>query len=89
MPPPAEAPHATRLLVLLAGVSAASVTPLPVMMDPDPISALLVALTTLTDTPAPILTSLSIPNDAPIALAEESSSNELLTDNALVVAVSL
>ena len=75
LPPAAAAPQATKSSVFEAGVMAWIVMPLPWMTDPPPsTNALLVALTTFTDTAAPMLVLLSIARAAPTPLAVASSS---------------
>ena len=74
LPPAAAAPQATKSSVLPAGVIASIVMPLPLITDPLSTNDLLVALTTFTETPAPILVLLSIARAAPTPLAVASSS---------------
>src|SRR5436190_9749360 len=75
LPPAAAAPQAMKSSVFEAGVTASMVMPLPWMSEPPPsTNALLVTLTTLTETPAPMLSSLSMASAAPTASAFASSS---------------
>src|SRR5258708_40297787 len=61
----AAAPQAMKSSLLEAGVIASIVMPLPWIVDAPVTRALLVALTTLTPTPAPIFVLLSIATAAP------------------------
>ena len=75
--PPAEAPQATMLLACAspltgsAGVTARIEMPSPEMVDPLPMVAILLASTTLSATPAPMLT--FCPLDEPTATAEPTA----------------
>src|SRR5262249_19140067 len=69
-PPGAAAPKAMKSSVLPLGVTASMVMPLPWITEPPPSTrALLVAPTTFTDTPAPMLSLLSIASAAPTPAA--------------------
>src|SRR5689334_11892734 len=70
LPPAAAAPQAMKSSVLPVGVTASMVMPLPWITEPPPSTRdLFVAPTTFTDTPAPMLSLLSIAIAAPTPVA--------------------